>query len=198
METIRSFLAEKGADLASRGDAGVFSGWLPFHTLTLRGNALQFVEKRVIGLRGEREYECTEVPATPGVYLVECRGARYKHDTRVAAMRAYPTGLSVTRGKKVKELPVDIGGIAVVDIDIVQVSMREEEALYEEWHEEVIYGVDDSQVYVDVWEPTGTEIPSTESGFGDGSYPTYELLHHGKQVGLEVVYIEDNAPYPFT
>ena len=198
METIESFLNTKHEEQPSKGDAGEFSGWLPFHKLELRGNALQFVEKRVLGIRGEDEYECIEIPASPGTFFVECRGVRFGSDARVAAMRAFPEGTTVERGQKIGDIPVDLGGVSVVDISAIENSINENEEDYEEWMEEILFNSEsESLVSVDEWLATSTKIPSVEGGFGDGSYDVYELLFEGKRVGLEIVFIEENDKYPF-
>jgi len=36
------------------------------------------------------------------------------------------------------------------------------------------------------------------SGFGDGTFPVYELVSAGGRWGVEVVFIEPGTPYPFT
>lgn len=196
MKNIQAFLAGK-AGAKKPAKKGEFSGWLPFHTLALKGNALQFVEVRVLGLRGAKEYECIEIPAAPGSFAVECRGARYGADVRVAGMRAYPVGAAVVRGKHLKDLPVDLGGIAVVDIAAVHGSMQEDSDAHEEWLEDILYGDSDAAAQIARWKPTKTEIPFVDGGFGDGSYATYELRQGKQVVGLEVEFIAEGAEYPF-
>ena len=195
---IVDFLEATDSRSPSKGDSGQFSDWLPFFRLSIRGSALQFVEKRVIGIRGAQEYECVEIPVEPGCFSVECRGVRYGNDARVAAMRAIPEGMRVERGKELKRLPVDLGGIAVVDITILETSMDRSSEEYEEWIDEVLFGESGaSPVFVDTWEPSSISIPSCESGFGDGTYPCFELLSDGRVVGLEVEFIPDGTGYAF-
>jgi hypothetical protein len=74
VETIESFLNAPGDRPPRKGETGVFSDWLCFHRLNGKGNALQFVEKRVSVLRGEKERECIEISVAPDAYTVECRG----------------------------------------------------------------------------------------------------------------------------
>jgi hypothetical protein len=165
------------------------------HKLKLEGGALQFVATMQLGLRGNNEYECVEIPAIPGTYAVQCRAARFGNDTRISALRAFPEGMLTKRGEKLKEIPVDCGGIAVVDIDVVHASMNENRERETEWFDDVLYH--SGTVEVAKWKPTKTDIPYVDSGFGDGSYPVYELKCDGKVVGLEAVFIEEDAEYPF-
>jgi len=170
---------------------------LPFHSLTLKGDALQFVEVRVLGLRGPKEHECVEIPVSPGVYKIECRGVQFGCDTRIAGMRAFPMGLNPKRGKKLKAIPVDLGGIAVVDIAVDHASIQEDEARYEKWLDALVYeSENDSLASIVKWKPTTTEIPYVDGGFGDGNYPVFQLTTSGKVVGLEVEFIKNSEVYP--
>jgi hypothetical protein len=36
-----------------------------------------------------------------------------------------------------------------------------------------------------------------QTGFGDGTYPIYELRHKSKRCGIEVLFIKPTEPYPF-
>ena len=54
-------------------------------------------------------------------------------------MRAYAAGTTPKRGEKLKDIPFDLGGIAVVDIAAVYDSMREDERRYEKWLEALVY-----------------------------------------------------------
>ena len=196
MNTIQEFLTQRIEAKPQQGQKGEFTDWLAFHELQLSGDALQFTETRVLGLRGNDEHECHEIPASPGIYAVECRGVSFGADLRIAGLRSYPKGKSVTRGNKVSEIPVDMGGVSVVDIAAIHSSMQEDEEKYEEWIEEVLFGDDDVSKYTfHTWEPTSTKIPSVESGFGDGTYDLFELISDGSVVGLEVEFINENDTY---
>ena len=70
MQDIGSFLVGAGIESAPDENHTSYSDWLPFYDLNLQGGALQFVATRVLGLRGEEEYECVEVPVGPGVFAV--------------------------------------------------------------------------------------------------------------------------------
>jgi hypothetical protein len=196
MRTIRDFLSEScesgGLERAEKGDEGTFSEWLPFCEIELKGNALQFVETRVLGLRGEDEFECVEIPAEPGGFTVECRGARFGGDSRIAGMRAFPKGVEVERGVKLKDLPVDLGGVSVVDIGWFVHAC--DSPRYETWLDRILYGEDGSLVKLHQWDDI--LIPSVESGFGDGTYEVFSLVSDGVPLGLEIIFIQQGEVYP--
>jgi hypothetical protein len=199
MKTIRQFLGKAGARKPKEGQRGQVSEWLPFHRLTLVGSALQLVERRVLGLRGNENPECVEIPVAPGVFEVRCKGIRYGNDARIAGLRAYPEGTEVKRAKKLGEIPVDLAAISVVDIEPLEPSVDEDEERYEDWIDEVLYESDsDSSIGCDVWEPLQMDLPFVVSGFGDGVYDVWALKAKRKVVGMEIVFIEDDAPYPIS
>ncbi len=196
MKTIQEFLGQKFEDEPKQGQTGHFTDWLAFYELQLAGDALQFTETRVLGLRGNDEYECYEIPVSPGAFVVECKGVSFGADLRIAGLRAYPEGVRTIRGKKVSEIPVDMGGVSVVDIATVYQSMEENREAYEEWIEDTLYGSEEIlQFMFHEWELTKTTIPSVESGFGDGTYDLYELISDGIVVGLEVEFINEETTY---
>ncbi|GAB5561287.1 MAG: hypothetical protein SynsKO_29340 [Synoicihabitans sp.] len=195
MNTIQEFLTQQSNIKPAEGQKGEFTDWLSFHELQLAGDALQFTETRVLGLRGNEENECFEIPVSPGSFSVECKGVRFGADSRIAALRCYPSELSVVLGKKVSKIPVDMGGVSVVDIATIHSSMQEDEEEHEEWIEEILYGDDFSPVSIHKWDATNTEIPSVESGFGDGTYNLFELVFEGSVVGLQVEFIGEDDTY---
>jgi hypothetical protein len=139
-----------------------------------------------------------EIRTLPGSYVVECKGVRYGQDRRVAGMRVFAVGSKAKRGKKIGEIPVDFGGVSVLDIDTVEDSINEDEERYEEWLDEILYDSDDySSIKIHEWVPTGTKIPVVQGGFGDGVYNVYELMEEGNIVGLEIEFIRDGEEYPF-
>ena len=199
MKTIRQFLSIRASKKPKEGQRGQVSDWLPFHRLKLEGKALQFVEKRVLGLRGNKNRECIEIPVSPGIFEVRCKGIRFGNDARIAALRAYPEGAEVKLGKRLGAIPVDLAEVSVVDIETFEPSVFEDEERYEDWIDEVLYESDsDCPVGCDIWEPLQMDIPFVASGFGDGTYDVWALKAGRKVVGMEIVFIEDDTPYPFS
>ena len=81
METIQAFFGEAIVEGRNDTEKGAFTAWLPFVELSIKGKTLQFVETRVLGLRGNDRYECVEIAVTPGVFRVEVKGVRYGDPT---------------------------------------------------------------------------------------------------------------------
>ena len=91
-----------------------------------------------------------------------------------------------------KEIPIDIGGISVVDIATFEPSIVVD-SKYERWLDQIFE--DAEPVKLPQW--NSIVIPTVDTGFGDGSYEVYSLLSAGAVVGLEAVFIREGEPYPF-
>ncbi len=190
MNSIKEFLSTK-VDRGPIDDGkGEFSDWLHFTDFKLTGKALQFVESRVLGIRGENEYECVEIPANTADFLIQCKGVRYGDDTRIAAMRTIPPGIEIKRGNKIGTIPIDFGGVAVVDIDVIAPQSQKDEDDWIEWLEDIHFSDEaDGPLRIFYQKETGSKIPCVDAGFGDGTYDVFELLSNGAVVGLEVEFI---------
>jgi len=198
VDTIQTFI-DKTPKIPEVTQYGEFSDWLPWCVLNLKGHALQFVALRVLGLREKNSEECHEIAARPGQYQIQCKGVRFGGSVRIAGMRAIPIGINeACRGEKLGIIGIDIGGIAVLDIDMVETSFGEDEDKYMAWLEDLLYKKSEAPVEIYNWNDTNTEIPHVETGFGDGGYEVYELLSNTSEViGLEIVFIEQEEEYPF-
>ena len=190
MRTIQQFVSDFPSNVRPQnGDDGAFSEWLSFCEIGIEGNTLQFVGTPFLGLRGENESECVEIAVEPGVFAVQCRGARFGSEVRIAAMRAFPRGAEVDRGSKLKELSVDFGSISVLDIDTFLQATAS--ANYGAWLDQIVSGKDASLAKVHEW--GRILIPSVEGGFGDGSYGVHSLVRNGSPAGMEIVFIEERG-----
>lgn len=189
--SLNELLAE--ATTAASGAVGTEGAWQSLAEFTLLGNTLQMVERRILGTIGE---DAVAVPAKPGRYAAECRVIKYDTDLRVSRMRVRPVGIDVTLGDAAGKISVDMGGIAIVDIDTFAPSTDENEDEYQEWLETALFETEDI-VGVMRWGPTEPDIPFASGGFGGGRYPIYHLMHAGQVAGLEVEFIAANTPYPF-
>lgn len=114
----------------------------------------------------------------------------YGSDSCIAAMRAIPPGLDVEMGNKIGTIPVDFGGVAVVDIDVIAPIAEADEDEWIEWLEDIHFSDDaGNPLRIFQLEETGTKIPCVAGGFGDGTYDVFELLSNGSVLGMEVEFI---------
>jgi hypothetical protein len=194
--TIQDFLSSAPMTPAKTGSPGTESDWLHLCDMTVRGQHLQMVEKRILGGRHERD--SVTIPVQPGRYTVEGRVMCYEGDRRISRMRVRPQATSVTLGDAAGDISVDLGGVAVADIDILAPSVDEHMDEYEDWIDDALF--DESAtapVGVLRWEHADTEIPFADGGFGDGTYTVSRLMSGEQAVGLEVEFIAPGTEYPF-
>lgn len=191
--TLQQQLANSKDAVGKTGMIGTQSDWQLLSQFTLRGNHLQMVEKRIIGDTGP---ETVIISASPGMYLVECRIMTFDSDKRISRMRIRRDNTDPKLGETLGEISVDLGGIAIADIDVLAPSIQENEEDYREWIETSLY---DSSDFVGVlhWSLSKTHVPFADGGFGDGVYRVYKLLDNGETVGMEVEFIPEKTPYPF-
>ncbi len=193
---VQEFLKSAKYTGAEKGSAGKESEWLHFCDFRLRGEHLQMVEQRILG--SAHDQNSVSIPAQPGRYVVECRVMSYGGDRRISRMRVRPQNTSVTLGTSAGAIGVDIGGIAITDVDILASSVEEHEGEYEEWIEDALFGKSATKtVGVLRWKPAKTEIPYVGGGFGDGTYKVFRVMAGKQVVGLEVEFIAPGTKFPF-
>ena len=193
---VQEFLKSAKYTGAKKGSAGEESEWLHFCDFKLRGEHLQMVETRILGTA--HDSNSVSIPAEPGRYVVECRVMSYGDDRRISRMRVRPQDTVVSLGTSAGAIGVDLGGIAIADVDILASFVEEHEDEYEEWIEDALFGKSATKtVGVLRWKRAKTEIPYVGGGFGDGMYKVFPLIAGKQAVGLEVEFIAPGTKYPF-
>ena len=136
------------------------------------------------------------VKLPPKLYSIEAKGVSYEGDRRIAGLRVIQKGVSGTRGKKIGKTWVDTGLTSVCEFERFS---REWKALgkdaEEKLEEEYGKGADCGVFRLS---KKGSPVLYASSGFGDGTFPVFELRDGTKRVGFEVEFITANQPYPFS
>ena len=194
--TIQDYLNSAPETPAKTGSVGTESDWLHLCDMTLRRQHLQMVEKRILG--GRHEQDSVTIPVQPGRYTVECRVMCYEGDRRISRMRVWPHATNVTLGDAAGDISVELGGVAITDIDILAPSVDEHMDEHEDWIDDALFNESaTAPVGVLHWEHADTEIPFADGGFGDGAYTVSRLMSGEQAVGLEVEFIAPGTEYPF-
>jgi hypothetical protein len=193
---VQQFLKSAKPTRARKGAAGEQSDWLHLCDFKLRGKHLQMVETRIVGTAHDQN--SVSIAAQPGTYVVECRVISYGGDKRISRMRVRPQDTAVTLGTSAGAIGVDLGGMAITDVDVLASSVEEHEDHYQAWIEKILYGAATPKaVGVLRWKRGRTEIPYADGGFGDGTYKVFRLVSGKQNVGLEVEFIAPGTKYPF-
>jgi hypothetical protein len=134
-----------------------------------------------------------------GTYSVQRKLVTYGQDTRVAALRVILLDATGDREGQIGSTWTDTATMGVSDYSAATGALS---ALgQDEFHDRVLSAVHQATgepVGVVTWVRDHAEMPFAASGFGDGLYPVYELVTDGDRVGVEVEFIAQGTPYPFT
>jgi hypothetical protein len=175
---------------AEEGTPGIESDWLFHCELELRGTRLQMLDVFMAG----NDDEGVILETSAGVYVVEARVITYGIDRRISRVRVYPKGQVVAQGKLAGEVGVDLAAVAICDVDRLAGWARSHQDEWQRWGDKLWFGRA-TRAGVYTCEPARTVVPFVDSGFGDGTYPVYYLMHDGRPVGLEAEFLSPGTPY---
>lgn len=162
------------------------SEWLEFRSLDIAGGKLAVVDPTL--------FEGPIIDVPPGTYRVQVVVMDRRDDRRIARLRVL-MGAEASAGDEIDSVGVDFAQVGVGDWEAVT---RAAAALDRPGEEAIIATMDTLDLYgVIVWSPNGeADMPFVSSGYGDGSYPIYEIRRDGTRVGIEVVFIDHDGRPP--
>jgi hypothetical protein len=177
---------------AMKNDSGAYPGngvvgrelpaWFDVAQLQVESGALDVADRNLIN--------SVRVAMPNGNYIVEGRLIDFGGSLCLSRLRARAEGCAVRLGESCGKVSVDLGGVAVADIQGVTRGLNSEEQ--EEW-EQRAGGLWD--VFCDGcsmnFESRVVQFVVAKSGFGDGWYPVFALKSGNDVVGLEVEFIKD-------
>jgi hypothetical protein len=169
---------------AERGTPGIESDWLLHCEFELQGTRLQILDVFMAG----NDDEGVILGAFPGVYVVEAKVITYGVDRRISRVRVRPIRQLVTQGQLAGTVGVDLGAVAICDVDRLAAWASGHNDEWQRWGEKLWFGrITRAGLYT--CEAAKTIVPFIDSGFGDGTYPLYYLMHGNLPVGLEAEFI---------
>lgn len=193
LEIEPSFAAElRPPDRPRHGQAGIESDWLLLGEFDLLSGRMIAVDVRA----GSPE-DSPVVDLPPGRYRAECRGVAYGCGRWVSRLRAVREGCDGLLGAVVGEAWADVANIGLADLEpfaVYSAALLEAEAgapIFRRLESITTVGM----LHLDP--PGGAWMPLVESGWGDGTFPVFELVDRGERVGLEVEFIPHGTPYPW-
>lgn len=172
------------------GQLGQESEWLSVGTLDLPRGRLGLADLQFLPYADDR----MTVALEPSTYDLHVRVLEYGADVRISRLRLFRGSSPGVAGAELGETWADTGVVALCDVDRLEEAepLANEAAAWGEFVEavmevELIAGADFE----------GVEVAVLMSGFGDGSFPVWELMDGGKKTGVEVEFIAQGKPYPF-
>jgi len=135
------------------------------------------------------------VDLPPGQYGVAVRCMQWGRDRRISRLRVLLKGRRGQRGEEVDGVCIDTARCGVCDPEVFSAAWRDYPG---EAVNELEYQLTGGALYgaFALDEQYGAVMAFAHSGFGDGCYPVYELVSRSSRVGVEVVFIHENEPYP--
>jgi hypothetical protein len=167
--------------------------------------ALMRIRFGVVDIKGQR-LGCGDPSQVPsgvsvesgrGSYELEAECLAYAGDARVARVLAKRTDSLAARGNNVGRITVDLARACFFDAELLELFARDRPNDYCEWIEDHVVMCDWVEAGTLSCRQARTTLPYFEVGFGDGLYDVFELREGDSLVGLELVCLEAEAPYPF-
>jgi hypothetical protein len=170
------------------GSAGAFTSWLPFLQMHVKGSGLFLTDMRP----GPTD-DGLKVALEAGDYRVEVQGFVRGSDRRCARLRAYLESTEPELGQQLGTVSTDLATMGFYDPKCFQSLRKQGSQEFFEWGESA-FDSSKSSHGVLVHDLTRSAIlPYVSSGFGDGTYPVYELIQRNRRVGFEVEFIAESA-----
>jgi hypothetical protein len=163
---------------------------ISFANFELRGTRLGFSDPWGI-------LDAVPIICPSGRYLLEAECFRYGSDARIARVAATLAGRQGERGSLHGAFGVDVGNACIFDYDAIEGYADSAGGAFGKWVEDNINEHLRAQSGMIACVPAKTFVEYFSSGFGDGTYPVYELRDDYEIVGAETVFLEPGTPYAF-
>jgi hypothetical protein len=195
-------------DVLEGGDAAVSfstsgpeseeSVWLELGNFELRSGRLRIVDPTW----SDPVHEGLSLELKPGTYLIEAKVMKFGQERRISRVRLFLKDSSPIIGDAVGEASADVAHIAFFDSEEVDRFLNDNSERSERAEDiipDAYWLADDQQGECGVALLDATadlKMPYVWTGFGDGSYPAYELKSGSDMVGVEIEFIKPGTPYP--
>ena len=160
--------------------------WNEVTTIEIEGKILLVKDAMIMLSEDEESPELPYINCEPGEYIFEINvpSPFYAHRARIRKIDSEPE-----RGKGIGSVDIDNAFIGIIDYEKYLGVVRKN---YEEYSEWTAMELDDelSLNFSGEIEFNGAKLLYVKSGDGDGTYPCFELVQNGTQVGIECVFKE--------
>lgn len=172
----------------ANGGKGLFTPWLPFLQMPVKGNGFFLTDMRP----GPTE-DGLKVELAPGNYRVEVQGFVRGSDRRCARFRVYLEGSKPKLGQQLGTVATDLATMGFYDPKCFQSLRKQGSEEFFAWGESAFDASKSSHGVLVHDLKRSAILPYVTSGFGDGTYPVYELTQLNRRVGFEVEFISESA-----
>jgi hypothetical protein len=164
------------------------TGWMYFLTISFQGPQLLIMDASLI----PHQEHALMVDLSPSDYRVSVKGVDYGIERRLSRVSCCRARREIKLGAKLGETWTDSAQTGMYDLGRLMKccsgqSDRVEEIIQRKVPDIGMLGI----VSLD-----HASCLVFNSGFGDGSYPVYELISERQRVGVEIEFISPEAEYP--
>lgn len=190
--TPKVFFSSQVPVTAKKGEVGKETDWINLCELDLTGTKFLVVDANFV----PSAKDGIMISSTPGKYQVQIKGIDFSGDRRVSRLKAFLKSESPTIGNQVGETWTDTALTGIVDFEsFSKVWGDDDDASYDKLQDKLESAENFGVIKFD--KAANVLMPFVSSGFGDGSFPVFELVSDGQVVGLEVEFISAETKYPF-
>ena len=184
------FTADRKEFIKPTPITGERTDWLEFCQFSLHGKTVLIVDAQFVPSSDDGLL----VDLSPGNYRVYAKGVNYGGDRRVARLRVVKDGAVPRLGKEVGKTWTDTAKTGFCDFEVFSEAWgSDDDASYE-----IIEPFFESDHGIAVFDASrGAVMPFVPSGFGDGEFPVFELLHDDQRIGFEIEFIAEEGTSPF-
>ena len=139
------------------------------------------------------------VELTPGGYVIKAKVMDYETDKRISRLRVVQqeqSHVEFSLEDPVETIRIETACLGICDYELFSQEMEREPIAAEDKISEM-YEKAETHGIVRLDESQGIVMPFVSTGFGDGEYPIYELIHNETLCGVELEFISASEPYPF-
>lgn len=171
---------------------GQQTDWLDFCELVLKGSKVLCADAQFAPSADDGVL----VELSSGKYLVQAKCVDYGGDKRVSRLRILREHVVPALGAQLGETWTDTARTGVCDFAVFTNAWgTDNDASFEK----ISPAFNTSEPFgIAILDKTsGAVLPFVDSGFGDGTFPVFELVVDEKRVGLEIEFIAPGTAYPF-
>jgi hypothetical protein len=189
--TLEQYFSKHSAE-GDEPTPGVQTPWLDFCDITLKGASFLVVDASFL----PSEEDGVVVKAPRGRYIVQAKVMDYGCDRRISRLRVMVPGSDPELGEELGDTWTDTAQTAICDFEVFSAAWGDDD---DEAYEKISDDLMDAESFgVAVLDDrTGAAAPFVSSGFGDGSFPVFELREGKRRVGFEIEFIKEGERYPF-
>jgi hypothetical protein len=188
---IETYLGRSGTGSPTRGMTGTETVWLELCRIDLPVGKLYLGDPLNAG--DWKQGFSTKLP--PGRYVVKLKLMEYGAERRVARLRLTVSGTEPDLGRPIGRTWTDTANIGICDTPFLSAFRKDTASALKVVEDSV--GEAEPFAFAHLGRAPTARMLIIESGFGDGTYPVYELRHRSKRCGIELVFIKPGDRYPF-